>query len=47
MIIFGGDVHQISNNKRISSEITCDIKIINLSKYIFKLLVTNELKVLK
>ncbi|CAD8055403.1 unnamed protein product [Paramecium sonneborni] len=39
MIIFGGDVHQISNNKRISSEITCDIKIINL--------ITNELKVLK
>ncbi|CAD8151919.1 unnamed protein product [Paramecium pentaurelia] len=39
MIIFGGEVHQIINDKRISSEITSDIKIINL--------ITNELKVLK
>ncbi|CAD8132067.1 unnamed protein product [Paramecium octaurelia] len=39
MIIFGGEVHQIPSNKRIFSEITCDIKIINL--------ISNELKVLK
>lgn len=31
MIIFGGEVHYINNDKRISSEITSDIKIINLS----------------
>lgn len=36
MIIFGGEIHQTSssNNKRISSEINNDIKVINLSNFI-------------
>ena len=31
MIIFGGEVHYITNDQRISSEISSDIKMINLS----------------
>lgn len=33
MVIFGGEIHTVTNNKRISSEISSDIKIINLSNY--------------